>query len=274
MAKANLKLQTCIICGVKKKEYEVNSHRNESLAEEFCFCKDCVNTLSKSDEGMVQVMRMMNIPFVNAIWESCKKDSPVNPLGTYLKTIPMKKMYKDFVDSEFDKEVKTSNIVITDEVISRWGNGSEWDEEKYLDYEMALDDLKRIKMPMTALEEKRYIENVRLGKRLQQEIEGGKAGDIKALKLTYSQDLKELGLDLESASKEDSRTLGTRIRDWERNEPLPTISIEFEDVDRVKKYIDKYFVIPMKRVFNLASDDEIQSLYDIDPTLDPSKKKG
>lgn len=276
MAKSSNKF-TCLICGEKKPRYQSIKHRNENVDSNFGFCKDCVAEIidSKDDpDGAIEMMRMLNIPFVVNIWNRSKEDSPNNPIGKYLQLIAPKKAYKTFLDSDFGKEVKESNIKITDDIVARWGSGENWNEEKYIEYEMSLEDLKRIKMPSTPLEEKRYVENVRLGKRLSEEIEDGKATDIKALKAAYSQDLKELGLDVESIAQDDHRTLGTRIRDFEKNEPLPEIAEEFKDVDRIKPYFAKYFVTTIKKIFNMATEKEINDLYDIDQSINPDNVSG
>ncbi|WP_461199355.1 hypothetical protein [Enterococcus sp. N249-2] len=262
---------TCIICNQSKADYLMAKHRNDNLAHNFGYCLDCIREIADdSDQGIIHALRYLNVPYINDIWERALADQPLNPVSKYFQLIAPKKVYKNFLDSEYGKKVSSeTNFRITEDVIRRWGKGKEWNDEKYAEYEAALDDLKRIKQPNTTLEEKRYIENVRLGKRLEDEIYNGKATDIKALKATYTQDLKELGLDIETMSKEDSRTLGTRIRDWEKNAPLPEMSKEFSDVDKVALYINKYFTIPMKRVFNQATEEEINSLHDIDKNVDP-----
>ena len=65
-------------------------------------------------------------------------------------------------------------------------------------------------------------------------------------------------------------SLGERVRDWEKNEPIPKLSREFEDVDNISAYITKFFLIPMKRLFNQATDEELGNLYDND-NLDPEE---
>lgn len=260
----------CIICGEEKSGYQLIKHRNEEMNEHFGFCKDCVKNLVEADEtgDPVEVMRMLNIPFLQDVWKTAVEKEENNPIGKYLQLIAPKKQYRDFKDSDFKNT--EGHITVTSEVISRWGSGLS--DEEYEELENGLLDLRRIKEPATTLEEKRYIDNVRLNNRLKNEIEGGKAQDIRALRTTYAQDLKELGLDIETVSKEGTETLGMRIREWEKSEPIPEMEDEFKDVDKIGKYINKYFTIPMKRVFNQATEEEIASLYDVDETLDPNDK--
>lgn len=262
----------CIICGEKKADYLMVKHRNEELNPKFGYCLDCIKEMvDTEDNGIINALRLLNIPYIDDIWDKAVQDNPLNPVGKYFQLIAPKKMLKDFLDSEFGKEVGSGSLKVTDEVVARWGSGEEWNEEKYIEYEASLSDLMRIKRPNSPLEEKRYIENVRLGKRLSEEIENGKASDIKALKATYTQDLKELGLDIETISKDDTRTLGMRIDEYEKKAPLPEIAPEFRDPDKIMHYVSKTFLIPIKRLFNRATEEEIQSLYDIDKSIDPDR---
>lgn len=262
----------CVICGERKADYLMAKHRNENLNPKFGYCLDCIKEMVDIEEnGILHACRLLNIPYIDDMWKTAYQSQPLNPVGKYFQLIAPKKIYKDFLDSEYGREVGSESIKIDDEVIGRWGSGEYWTNEKYIEYETALEDLMRIKKPSSKLEEKRYIENVRLGKRLSEEIENGKATDIKALKATYTQDLKELGLDIETISKDDERTLGMRIADHEKSAPLPDIAPEFQDPDKIMKYVTKYFFIPVKRLFNQATEEEIQSLYDIDKSIDPER---
>lgn len=250
---------TCVICGESKGQYQFIKHRNEHISDKFGFCKECIKDMFDKDNDPVNIMRMLNIPFIDEIWEETVEKEIDQPLSKYLQTIATKKGYKNFIDSKYDAYANSEEI--TETMIARWGAGLNNDE--YLELEVSLKDLERIKEPVTALEQKRYVENVRLYQRLKKEIDSGKASDIKALKTTYAQDLKELGLDIE-ASKDDEKTLGERISNWEKTSPTPEIGAQFDDVDKIKFYINKFFLIPFKRQMNRVTEDELKILYDDD----------
>lgn len=146
-------------------------------------------------------------------------------------------------------------------MIERWGKLD--NDYEYIEREQDYNNLVRIKEPLTLLEQKRYVENVRLYQRLRSEIEGGKPTDIKALKTTYAQDLKELGLDIEN-EKSKEKSVGQRIEEYERNAPIPDIGKEFDDVDRIGFYINKFLFLPIKKMFNQASDKDLEDLYKTD----------
>lgn len=254
--------RTCVLCGEQKAEYLMAKDRNEDLNPKFGYCLDCIKKVSYEEHGEINALRMLNIPYINDIWDRAKMDAPDNPMSKYFQLIAPKKMFKTYLDSDFGKSISgDSTIKISEEVINRWGTGDEWTDDKYIEYELALEDLKKIKMPQTALEEKRYIENVRIGKRLQNEIEYGKAADIKSLSAVYTNGLKELGLDIDSTGNNE-KTIGELIADWEKNAPLPELGVEFQDVDKIGFYMNKFFLIPMKRMFNQASREELEILYD------------
>lgn len=263
---ADKKTVTCVICNKNKAPYQFIKHGNENMSDNFGYCKECIKN-SVNEMPAIEVMRLLNKPYLESFWNDALKKDPENTIGKYLQLIAPKKAYRGFIDSEYSNDYDEERNVITDQAIARWGAGLE--EDKYLELEASINDLRRIKEPSTALEEKRYVENVRIYQRLKREIDEGKATDIKALKATYAQDLKELGLDIE-ASKDDDLSLGERVRDWEKNEPIPKLSREFEDVDNISAYITKFFLIPMKRLFNQATDEELGNLYDND-NLNPEE---
>lgn len=253
----------CLLCGEQKTAHQLVKHRNDMLSENVGFCKTCVkNTVATDDtESVKDMLRILNIPYVNDVWENAIEKESDNMFGRYLQLIATKKKFKNFADSDREKtESVLGDFEITDDMIARWGAGKAKDD--YYVMEMAYNALRRIKEPATTLEETRYVQNVMLKTTLDEALRSGDHKAITPLKKTYGADLKELGLDVDAMSKEDTRTLGTRIQEWERNAPIPEISSEFEDVDGIKAYVNKYFVIPMKRVFGQATEDEVSSLYD------------
>ena len=65
----------------------------------------------------------------------------------------------------------------------------------------------------------------------------------------------------EKGNDDSGKSLGQRIQNWELNEPVPD-NDKYEDTAGLKKYINKWFVIPMKRTFGVASEKEVDSLYE------------
>lgn len=255
---------TCLMCDVEKNDRNMSKHRNESINENFGFCKECVNTYTEDNdfEKVIDVLRMMNIPFVNFVWENALDKGGSSTFSKYLQLIATQKKYKEFSDSEYDDvadDGSRSVIDITDEVIAKWGVRDT--DEEYIEFEYLYNSLIKIKEPATLFEEKRYVQNVKLGKAVDDALEGGDVKTVPALRKAYAEDLKELGLDVKQSSEDDTRTLGVRIAEWERNAPIPDGG-EFNDVDSIQEYINKWFLIPMKRVFGRATEEEINKLYE------------
>lgn len=260
------KKPTCMICGEMKPKYHFSKHRNDVVDDGFGFCKDCLKR-EVNDEDMNSVfdmLRLMNVPFVSSVWENAVEQKESNIFSKYLQLIATQKRYQDFSDSIYEDEIAIpenapASFEVTDDVIVRWG--SKDDEREYIQLEKAYETLIKIKEPATYLETQRYVQNVKLGKALNEALESG-SKDISSLRKAYADDLKELGLDTISAQKDDNRSIGMRIAEWETHEPLPEISKEFDDVDGLSQYIRKWFQIPMKRIFGQATEDEISELYE------------
>ena len=255
--------QTCLICGESKAGHSFIKHRNELLVDNVGFCKDCVkdNIDLSEQETLIDMLRLLNIPFVSDIWESAAEKEPDSTFGKYLQLIATNRKYKTFSDSS-NPSVGTpdDDFEITKDTIARWGAGKTKDE--YYVMEAKYDSLCGIKEPITPLEKQLYIQNVKLSQTLDDALESGDSKTIPNLKKAYKDDLKNLGLDVSSVSSDDVGTLGTRIHDWENSKPVPSLSKEFEDVDGINNYVTRFFSNTMKRVFGLATEEEVNSIYD------------
>lgn len=265
---------SCLLCGESKATSHFMKHRNDKFSKRLGFCKDCVNKVDVNDqESVIDLFRMMNIPFVEEVWENQFEDGDESTLGKYLKAVATRREYKIFSDSLYgntnDIESDTkSDVMVTPKMIDRWGSDSSLEEYQAL--ERAYESLEKIKVPSTHQEEMRYVLNVKFKRALDQALDQGETKQVKGLRETYTKDLKELGLDV--SSDDDELSLGQRIREWERNLPIPEMGIEFEDVDGIEYYFNKYFTIPMKRVFGQATSQEISELYEMDGDLDGEKE--
>lgn len=254
---------TCLLCGEEKSPHQVARHRNENMSGGVGFCKSCLK--ERVDGTNVDIakdmMRLMNIPFVSAVWENALDAGGKSIFSKYLQLIATKKNYKDFADSEIHRDVKETSLEIGDnnDLIAKWG--VQEDPNDYIELEAAFNDLVAIKPPSTTLDKKRYAQIVKLETQLNKALEKGDYKEVNAFKKLYEDNLKSLGLDIDAASKNDELTLGVRVRNWETHSPIPTDE-KLSDVDNVEKYITKWFVNQMKRVFGRATEEEIQELYE------------
>lgn len=268
MAKHDL----CVLCGESIPKYRQISHRNEQLKDHFVFCTECVTkALATDEERPIDVLRMLNIPFVISIWEDAEgraETSKSPAISEYLKLIAtQRRKYKTFQDSEFEYSVKDT-FEVTDELIGRWGTLE--NEDQYIDRELSYKDLIKLKPPSSSMEDRQYVEAVRIGARLREEIVDGKASDIKALRTAYAESLQDIGLDNATINNRDSEEgIGLHIQKFENTEPIPEIAPEFKDVDRIMDYIRVLFTTSMKRAFGKATEDEIEELQNLRESIIP-----
>ena len=52
---------------------------------------------------------------------------------------------------------------------------------------------------------------------------------------------------------EDTRTVGEKIRDWEKEQPIPEVAPEFKDVDGIVRYITIWFLGHFCKMFNIKN---------------------
>ncbi|KRN10819.1 hypothetical protein [Liquorilactobacillus mali] len=253
----------CVICGKIKRVRQIVKHKNLLLNDDAVICTDCANDIGKPEhkDELISLCQLMNIPYVDSMVKEVFDDGKL--FTDYLKKIAPSKKYVTFLDSEFEvvnQVDKQNDFQVTDEIEQKWGAGYQQDE--YYNFELSLKRLTNIKTPNTQFELMRYIQNVKLQTALDQSLKLGDSNAIQKLRKSYSEDLKDLGLDsVLNAADDGMKTLGQRIKDWENNEPIPEKK-SLEDVDNIKEYISKWFVIPMKRVFGLADESEVNELYD------------
>lgn len=251
----------CPLCG-KKSKYKKLADRNDDYDEHFAFHSDCIKEKVKKDNSPIDALRMLNVPYIDMLWKKSEDEADSYEVITnYLKSISPRPQYraKRFVDSQFgDDETEEKNFIVTNEIIARWGANLPKDE--YLVMEAKFKDLISLVPPKTTMEEKRYITNVKMSQKLDQALEEGSPKDIRDMQQVYANDLKDIGLNISAISdKNKERSFGERIGRWEENAPTPEISEEFKDVDNIGKYIQTFFMTPIKQLFGEASEEEISS---------------
>ena len=263
----------CILCGKPIPAYKQIAHRNSILANGLVFCTECVTNPDKDLDETKDILRILNIPFIIDLWKEAEERSEKmvsQPISEYLKIIvTQRRKYKDFMDSEFQEKNKPVEIFeINEELIGRWGTLDE--KEQYIDLETSYQDLIKLKLPMSSVEDRQYVEAVRIGARLREEIAFGKASDIKSLKQAYAESLQDIGLDNATLYNRDGeKGIGEYIQKFEATGPLPEMAPEFRDVDRILDYIRVLFTNSMKRSHGKASEDEIAELQSLRDSIIP-----
>lgn len=259
------KNKVCIICGQEKRDDEFIKHKNNLLGEDFSICRQCANenTDFSSNESIEDMCRLANLPYRQELINQLRdKEADKADFGLYIRRLAPYK-YNDFSDSSFSDTgnvEEPDNFKVTDTIIQRWG--THYTADKYEFFEKQLQGLIDVKPPTTSLEYERYIQNVKLKDVLNDALQAGDSKAIPQLRKSYNDDLKELGFDVILNAQDNSgETFGQKIKKLELKGPIIKKD-EFADVSKISKYIKKWFVIPMKRTFGLASEEEVQSLYD------------
>ncbi|WP_225414901.1 hypothetical protein [Limosilactobacillus reuteri] len=267
----------CIICGKEKRKNELIKHRNTLLGESFSICRQCANenTDFSNNESIVDMCMLTNLPFSISLVEKLRHDAKLQgepDFGAYVQRLAPYKKMKDFGDSEFgnydyyhnvDTEKQSAGnqtFKVTDKIEQRWGD--RYSVDKYEFFEKQLQGLIDIKPPTTSLEYERYIQNVKLKDVLNEALQSGDSKAIPQLRKSYNDDLKELGFDVILNAQDDSgETFGQKVKKLELKGPIVEKD-EFSDVSKISHYVKKWFVIPMKRTFGRATEEEVASLYD------------
>lgn len=250
----------CVMCGRSAKS-KTNKHRNEYMDFHFAFHIECIQDRTAVDKSPIEVLRMMNIPYVSEHWNYCleaEQGDYRKAVSKYLQMMGPRTQYPDFMSSEFD-EVEKEEFEVTDEMVRKWGPDLMPDE--YQELELSYQELVNIQEPRTQLEKSNYIDNAFLKKRSREAFSTGSAQDIKNIQSAYQTSLKELGLDTAAINDRTATlSLGERIKEWEQEAPVPKISPEFLDIDNIMKYFHAFFVTPVLQNFGKASEDSINEL--------------
>lgn len=256
---------TCLICGQQKGARDFIKHRNELLSDQVSICKDCANEQADftDEQSIIAMCQLANLPYVYSLVAEVARENTEPNFGIYMRKLAPFKKYQDFADSVYndaDNNGPVSKIEITDEIVRRWG--SDYTNEQYAFFERALRALLDIKPATTTLEIERYVQNIRLKDSLDEAFKTGDYKAITQLRKAYEDDLKSLGLDEVLSSKDNSsKTVGQKIKEIELKRPIPARE-EYKDPTGIREYIQKWFIIPMKRNFGLADEKEEASLYE------------
>lgn len=248
----------CLICGKNK---ELSSDNNDFITG-FGICKTCVNNMADfNDENSIrQICRYLNIPFVKSLFNEVNKMKKPR-WADYTRRINLKQNLNVYDDSDFNEEKKTTeDFVVTNEMRIKWGTG--YSNKQIEELEYSLQSLYAIKEPQTEVEKQRYYMNCQLKLTLNEAYRMGDVKVIPNLRKAYEDDSKAIGLESVLNTKEDDvESIGERIRGWERTKPVP-VHEDLDDVNNIKDYLRKWFRIPLKRDFGLASEQEVAELYE------------
>lgn len=280
----------CLCCGEEKPKtlwfYVSHSELYKHNEGRHTICKDCVvnkyNQLISlyADEKMAlyHLCLILDVYYNNDLCDSAYTQAMTGGTGSLVKVYFQKvnSLYqykgKSSIDSEkfrgefgyVPKEDASENedvlnleddtgIVVDSVIVRRWGSGMTHDdyvflESKYLEFiDSYAHDTPAEKLLFEQLS-KTLLEAEKARKT------GDRNGYEKMSKLVSSMlaDANIKPSQKKVIGEEEGETFGVFIKNIEINEPVPEPLKEFEDVDKIARYIDKYFVKTFAKVFGLA----------------------
>jgi hypothetical protein len=283
--KNTLTHKTCSKCNISKtlkENYYLAANDTINSDSKLCICKACLTDLVNMDDvdTLVNVMRSIDRPFLKSTYDSSLTKK--NSFGEYMRMLGTpQNREKNYLDSEFAKGLeKFSNK----KELAAFNSGVELDAEGYT--EKGLAGLKK-KWGKHEVEDYVFLEEfykeyshsyntdapaqINLYKNiakvhLQAEKELSK-GNIKTYK-----DLMDLSSKLhtdgnikpiQNTGANEDRGLssyGLWVKEIEKEEPCEHFEDKplYEDYDSFNKYWDKWFVRPLKNIFNVTHDFDVR----------------
>ncbi len=291
-AKSESDLKKLTLSGVKKAYLELASDYNKIVENDYLYCHKCNSFLSKgvfytssdfasgyfpvckscllqmveqrtnkdepsreSKETVKKVLRFMNLPYIDKLYESSKEsamngigNTPKSPFLAYLIPIKSLPAYRGLTwdDSQFepgtyseDEEVKLNDATIRAGK-KRFGYGFTNEDYMFLETEYQ-DWITRYECETKAQEES--FQRLAL-KKWELRNATQKGMNTKDLDKTYQEWLGTANVQPRQNSLDtmsNAQTLGTLIQKYEETRPLPEIDPELQDVDKIGLYIDAFY---------------------------------
>lgn len=253
------------------------------------FCKDCLqkefeknSTLYNSPLIALKIScSRLDVPFHPLLYYNIIKNNECFGLGNYLRFVVNGTQFKGktYMHTIISEETGKPDVVIkqTNELeneeqkndivdsVRFWGDGYSPEEYRMLDEEYSswVINKNNGEKPNKSLETV-FKQACQIFIDLQRaRNNGSKASEISSLSKSYLEFLQSAGLkpiQEDNSNIAEKNSLGALIEKWEQTEPVPEISEDFRDVDKIKHYIDIFFKGHLCRMFGMKND--TQSEYD------------
>lgn len=248
--KADGKLPICKDCVMEIYEENLQVYKDEEKALyktlfnldiyfDLRLCKRALIDTYNTDKHILKSY-LSNINLVQYKGKT-SKDSPAMPS---LWDIPE----EEFQTYELEKIDIKEPILITKDIITRWGEGKSNEDYMYLE-EMYSTMVKTYDTsnPMSVETYKQIVLNYLDVKKLREakNPDNKKIGEILKINSMLQADCRIK--DVQASNDEDNMYWSKFIEDIEWTEPIPKPEKEFLDVDGIKKYIKKWFVEPFAK---------------------------
>lgn len=267
--------QRCKTCG-KSKVLETNYNKNKFTENGYStVCKQCKSKISTLDEFKLYLSDN-NIQFDQYTWDEAKKkvlsklekeyknkDMPSEKviikkiiskylsLGNLSGRYELKQENKD--DRIIDLDIK-SNFEVTPEMKKRWGSG--WSKPDYEYMENIYQSFTSVYKHDTPVQKMLYEDIAKTRLEADRARKNGNLSLYEKLMNTVSKLMNDANIkpvQETAADNEGLSTWGQWVKKIEEEEPIPEPREEFKDVDRIEKYINKWFVGHFKKILGIES---------------------
>lgn len=269
MAKVEKKL--CLKCTNEKRLgefYKSNSELNSDGKQPWC--KDCIqdryNALltiyeGKSISAFKHLLMNLDEFFSEELYNECVMKDGTKFIGEYFKVVNRDKNYREktslnnTLESNETKDIQLEDgKIVNESLVDKWGEGYTASEYRKLErkYKVYSEHY-----PNKRLQEQEILKQLAELDLMKEKCRvGGDKNGYDKISTQIRKTMEDLNvLPKQSADEEEQLTLGNIIKMIEYEEPIPMTSPEFDDVNKIEKIMDKYFITPFKRVLGLKNKD-------------------
>ena len=268
---AKVEKKVCLKCTSEKRLGEFYKSNSELNSDgKLPWCKDCVqdryNTLltiynGRSLDSFKHLLFNLDEFFSEELYNECVMKDGTKFIGEYFKVVNRDKNYREntslnnTLESNESKDIQLEDGNIVDEsLVDKWGEGYTASEYRKLErkYKIYSEHY-----PNRRLQEQEILKQLAELDIMKEKcrVSGDKNGYDK-ISTQIRRTMEDLNvLPKQSADEEEELTLGNIIKMIEYEEPIPMTSPEFDDVNKIEKIMDKYFITPFKRVLGLKNKD-------------------
>ena len=289
MAKKTIEKIKCTCCGKEQRlseYYKSASKMYTNNNEKIPICKSCMKDRytqllnyynGDAKLSLKHLCLNLDIFFFEKLFIECSAKDDVDMIGEYMRLLSRKET-KDktsvdnlMIDESENKKIAIGNELVDEEIIDFWGEG--YSSKEYIRLEKKYKKYTK-HYPSESLQEQEIIKSLCELEIMKENcrLSGDKNGYNKVnTQIRKSMDdLNVLPSKMQKYGEDKNITIGKLIETIEKEEPIPDIHPEFEDIDKIKWMLDRYFINPFKKVFGL---DDNLSYEDVEnDTYEDSKK--
>lgn len=276
-------IQTCTYCGVEKKKKEF--YQSYSVlykhTKKMSICKDCIvdiynNYMDKyedSKKAIYYMCRLTDSYYDQGAYDGAKKQSESqnsNIAKIYFQKVNSMPQYKNKTfdnsysfdidnqetesnsqDENSKNSVEDMEFVLNNEILKRWRG---FKQDEVIDLEMIFDELITVYEHDTPIQINLYRNIAITQMKANKAASQGNMQEYDKLMKTLSTLMNDANIKPVQETGADGKglqTWGEWIKKIEETEPIPEPRDEFKDVDGIRKYVDKWFVGHLKKIFGI-----------------------